>query len=101
MTSQEDRVFVLEIDGRSILAFGAKSLREAQQLTKESWLKEDLGKLASDGVPVWQGSEKMSVRQAMANEMSLFWQTDKAADDSEDLTLAYLIEIDSPSDPAR
>ena len=38
-------VFVLEIDQRPILAFEARSAREAQELTKEEWLRDDLRRL--------------------------------------------------------
>jgi hypothetical protein len=40
------RVFTLEVDGRAILSFEASRTREAQQICKESWLRNDLIKLS-------------------------------------------------------
>lgn len=43
------RVFTLEVDGRPTLSFEASRVREAQEICKESWLRNDLTALRSSG----------------------------------------------------
>lgn len=96
--NRSDRVFTIEIQGRPILSFAAISHSEAQSLCKEEWLRDDLSKCKSDGEALWDGGASITVRMATANEMSLYWQAAKAADDTEDMVLAYLVELDSANE---
>ena len=89
------RVFTLEVDGRPTLAFEASGTRDAQQLCKESWLRGDLTVLRSAGVPLCTAEFKLSVRPATAEEAIIFGQATDLAKPSDDMVLAYLIELDA------
>jgi hypothetical protein len=69
MPAPTDRVFVLDIDRKPILAFIANNMREAMELSKEAWLREDLTDLSSQGVALWDGEAKMTVRGAAPDEV--------------------------------
>jgi hypothetical protein len=90
------RVFALDVDGRPTLAFEARNQLEARELCKEAWLRDDLTSQKSNGVPLCGAKSKLSVRLAEAEEAVLFGQAAKAAaNPSDDLVLAYLVELDS------
>lgn len=98
MAAGFSRVFTLEVDGRPVLAFEAGNTGEAKQLCKESWLKEDLTLLKSNGAALLTPQSNLSVRAATAEETVVFDHVAKLAKPTEDLVLAYLIELDSPED---
>ena len=89
-----DRVFVLEIGGKPILAFVATTLREAMELSRESWLRDDFRVIESGGDPVWDGKAKITVRSAEPDEVSEYkGRTDELAL-ADELGMLYLIELD-------
>jgi hypothetical protein len=88
------RVFTLEVDGRPILAFEAGNTGEAKQLCKEKWLLDDLKDFTSGGVPLCTDQSQLSARAATAEEAIVFGQAAEIAKPSEDLLLAYLVELD-------
>jgi len=88
------RVFTLEIDGRPIFAFEASRLQEARQLCKEPWLRADLTSLTSNGVPLLNADANLSVRLADLTETDFFSQAVAATKQSDDMMLAYLVELD-------
>ena len=87
------RVFVLVIDERPILAFEARNTPEARELCKESWLLDDLGSLKSEGRPIWNGQDKITVRPGTADEVALFHEAD-GTEDAEEILLVYLVALD-------
>jgi hypothetical protein len=89
------RVFTLEVDGRPTLAFEARRTSEAQEICKESWLRGDLIVLSSGGVPLCSDRSKFTVRLATADETVAYEQAATVAKPSDDLVLAYLIELDA------
>jgi hypothetical protein len=92
MTAAFSRVFTLEVDGRPILAFEAKGLKLAREICKESWLRDDLTSLRSNGIPLAAVRSKLSVRPAIAEEITIFEQA--GPEPSDDMVLAYLVELD-------
>jgi hypothetical protein len=70
-TGGSSRVFTLEVDGRPVLAFEASNFREANQLCKERWLRDDLMSLKSAGAPLGTDLSKLSVRSANPEEAIL------------------------------
>lgn len=94
MGGRGNRVHVLEIDGRPILAFHAVSQSEARQLTKEAWLKDDLLELRWDGLRLWNEGSAMSTRMATDEENAAFEAGEKEAAAVDELTLVYLVAID-------
>ena len=96
MTTDFSRVFTLEVGGRPTLAFEARRTREAMELCKESWLREDLSSLKSNGVALWDGNAVLTVRAANDSEAIVYGDAAAAAEPSDDLVLAYLVELDAP-----
>jgi hypothetical protein len=89
------RVFTLEVDGRPTLSFEARRTSEAQEICKESWLRGDLIDLSSGGVPLCSDRSKLTVRLATDEEAAIYEQAAEVAKPSDDLVLAYLIELDA------
>src|SRR4051794_33372332 len=87
-------IFVLEIDQRPILAFEATSAREAQQLSKERWLQDDLKRLRSDGQPLWDGKARLSIGPAAGEHVSDVKEAIAASSDSGELAIIYLVLLD-------
>lgn len=87
------RIFVLLAGDRPVLAFEARNTAEARELCSEPWLLDDLSSLKSEGRPVWNGQDKISVRPASADEVSLFREADGTGD-SEEILLVYLVALD-------
>lgn len=95
MDDRSTRVYVLDIDGRPVIAFPAVSGTDARQLTKEVWLKEDLLELKSDGSPLWSLGCAMSIRLASGEENAAFQTGEKqAAAEADELKLVYLVDVD-------
>jgi len=92
-TTHIARVFVLSVGERPILAFEARKTPEARELCSEPWLLEDLGALKSEGRPIWNGQDKISVRPGTADEVTLFREAD-GTEDAEEILLVYLVALD-------
>jgi hypothetical protein len=94
MNDAFSRVFTLDVDGRPTLAFEASRTREAQEICKEAWLRDDLIVLSSRGVPICADRSKLSVRPATDEEVVIYKQAAELAKPFDDMVLAYLIELD-------
>ena len=94
MNDAFSRVFTLDVDGRPTLAFEASCTREAQEICKGAWLRDDLIVLSSGGVPICSDQSKLSVRPATDDEVVIYEQASEVAKPSDDMVLAYLIELD-------
>lgn len=93
-------VFTIEVDGKPTVAFEAKNLREASELSREDWLRADLSAFRSGGSPLCNSSAKLKVRIASEAEKQVFRSAEYAVQASDDLVLAYLLDLDElgPSD---
>jgi hypothetical protein len=96
-------IFVLEIKGTAILAFDADNLDDARAYAESAGEEQDLTELTSNGQPLWNGSDSISVRPATDAEADLFeearaedWEDEPHAD-AEDF-LAYLVPLDEPDE---
>ena len=89
----DDRVYVIEIGDRAVLCFPAAGFQEAQSLLKEEWLRADLKKLRSGGKALWDGNEKLRVRNADGSEASRFERESKSLPDDIDLPIVYLVDL--------
>jgi hypothetical protein len=91
-----ERVFVLVIDDVPILAFQARAMSEALQLGREVWLMEDLKRLTSDRIPLWDGKAPIRTRSARPDEAARYERGLAETDHSdEELPLVFLVEIDT------
>jgi hypothetical protein len=79
--------------------FEAQSMRKAQELCHEQWLKDDLAEARSDGVPLWDGKAKLRARMALPDETALSAQAKNNGQPSDGLMLVYLAELDSEELP--
>jgi hypothetical protein len=98
MKTAFSRVFTLEVDSRPTLAFEASGTREAQQLCRESWLLNDLSILTSGGVRLLTAKSKLAVRPASPDEATVFALVANRMNPSEDMVLAYLVDLDGQED---
>jgi hypothetical protein len=87
-------VFTLDVDGTPTLTFEVSSPREAGELCKEEWLRTDLSLQTSNGSPLCGSDSKLSVRRPTADEVEVFYQSAETATGSDELLLAYLVELD-------
>ena len=87
------RVFVLEVNGIALLAFEAATMREAMELGRETWLRNELEQLTSNGAAVWDSKVPIKARTASSEEVEIF---KRAARDNnnDDLHIVYLVELD-------
>jgi hypothetical protein len=90
-------VFVLEIDGQPILAFGAATFRQARELGKEDWLQEDLKRMTFGHRPLWEGKSPIGVRRAKPAE-EVYYVDTKTENAAGDLPLVYLVQRDDETD---
>jgi len=71
--------------------------REANELVKEAWFRHDLKRLTSKGVPLWDGTSVMRSRPASEAEAKRYSQfAAEAAEESGDILLAFLVDLDAP-----
>jgi hypothetical protein len=90
-----ERPFTLLVGGRPILLFAASTFKEANELTREEWLRADLLKYQSNGQPLWDGNAKLSVRASAAGEKAALEQGLKETTADDGIALVYLVELDN------
>jgi hypothetical protein len=95
-TTDFSRTFTLCVDGKATLSFSASTMREAQELCKEAWLRSDLCALKCQQQALCMPGSKLTVRPALPEEERIYQQS--ADPVSEDLSLVYLVEIDGAKD---
>jgi len=61
-------VYVVEIKGTSVAAFGAGNNSDTEEVVRDCSFRDDLMVLAGDGLPLWDGVTKIEVRQARPDE---------------------------------
>jgi hypothetical protein len=87
-------IFTIEVDGKPTVAFEARQLREAAELSKEEWLRADLNALSSNGAPLCGIGSKLRARIANEPERLAYREVAKRAHLSDDILFAYLVELD-------
>jgi hypothetical protein len=97
-------VFVIEINGRSILAFNADSQLEAEQHAVSPQIRSDLMVCETEDGPIWNGQDEIVVREALpderANWLSMFANSEPPDTPMEGrFTLhIYIVEIVNEAD---
>ena len=87
-------VFTIEIDRKPTMAFEARSMAEAQGLCREQWLLDDLSAFSSGGLALCVAGAKLAVRRATEREIEVYRQAEQSVPASDDLLLAYLVDLD-------
>lgn len=93
MGSQK-QIFVLEIDGKPILAFEAADVKEAREISRDADLRTDLSALTSAGVPICTAVAVLTARPANSEERASFERAVHLAPASDEPTMAFLIQVD-------
>jgi hypothetical protein len=83
------------VAGRPILSFVASTFNEANELTREEWLRADLLKYRSNGQPLWDGDATLSSRASDAQEKAALEQGLKETRTDDGIALVYLVELDN------
>ena len=87
-------VFVIEIDGRPILAFEAGDLAEAVRVASDADLMTDLMALTSSGRSICSLNSTINVRLALQAELEVFEHAVQVAPACDQPTMTFLIKID-------
>jgi hypothetical protein len=97
-------IFVIEINGRAILAFDADSQLEAEQRAMSPDIRSDLMVYETADGPIWNGQDEIVVRQALPNERAR-WLFGRAHTEPPDTSgeevpnlFIYLVEIVNEAD---
>lgn len=77
-----------------ILAFQAISIGEAREVIKETWLRDDLQRLRSEGSPLWDGKAKLRVGLAMGQQVAEVKAMLREKPKGSDLTIVYLVSLE-------
>jgi hypothetical protein len=92
-------IATVEVDGRPTVAFEARNSREASQLLKEHWFREDLQELRTNGSPLWDGKARLRSRTASEDEIEKYEaMAAEAEDDTGDIVLAFLVPLDNATE---
>jgi hypothetical protein len=97
-------VFVIEINGRSILAFDADSQLEAEHHAMSPEIRSDLMVYETSDGPIWNGQDTIAVREALPDEREhwLFIRANSELPDTPSqgrLTLqVYIVDIVNEAD---
>ncbi len=89
-------IFAIEVDGKPVLAFGAKRYSEAQAICTDEQLRTKLSSLKSGAVPLCGDNTILRVRLAHPKEAARYRQA--TSQSTEDLILVYLVKLDGPAD---
>jgi hypothetical protein len=88
------KIFTIEIGGTPTLTFEAQNVREAHELCREQWLKDDLAEAKSEGVALWDGKAPLRARIALSDESAVFAEAKNSGQPPDGLMLVYLVELD-------
>jgi hypothetical protein len=87
-------IFTIEVDGKPAVAFEARQLREAAELSKEAWFRADLNSVISNGVPLCAVGSKLKARIANEAEREIYRAVAEVTEASDDILFVYLVELD-------
>ncbi len=97
-------MFTLLIGKKPVAVIDAPE-SDARELLEQDEFHEDLGELMSEGKPLWNGREKLTLRPSTEEEVQEFEQGAFDDDDEEDdeellegATVYFLVPIDDDED---
>jgi hypothetical protein len=94
----KQRGFVLETDGRALLAFSAGNIEQARALCAEEWFVEELASYRSQGHPIWDGSAALRIRCASASEaaeIQIALTTELVRKEYEGYVFVFFVPVDA------
>ena len=89
--------FVLDIDGRPLLALSSSSIECARAMCSEAWFIEELASYRSAGRPIWNGEAEMRVRLANTDEatkLEIARMQERARGEHAGHAFAFLVPLD-------
>jgi hypothetical protein len=86
-------IFTLEIGDKPIVSFEAENLRESSELCREQWFQDDVIRLKSNGVSLWDAKAALKTRYASEAEKAAFLEATPEAP-SDEMILVYLVALD-------
>ncbi|QUT05188.1 hypothetical protein KFK14_19655 [Sphingobium phenoxybenzoativorans] len=91
-------VHILEIRGEAIVALGAESQIEAEQIVEEDFFRSDLMSLETEGKPLWNGIDELFLRDPYPEEFAAFQSAVQKAGAEIDDYVLFLVPVTDPSD---
>jgi hypothetical protein len=95
-------IFVIEINGRGILAFNADSQLEAERKAQSPQIRSDLMVYETSDGPIWNGKDEIVLREALSDERAqwLFIRanSEPAMADEHHTLQIYMVEIVNEAD---
>jgi hypothetical protein len=93
---RERSIFALDVAGRAAFAFEAKSLAQAEELTRAPWFARALGKFHANKPQGWDSNIPVRARVATEAEISVYQElADEFADLSARFFIAHLSDLTS------
>jgi hypothetical protein len=90
-------IYVVQINGRAVVAFAAVSYAEARELIKERWFLMELKAQTSGGIRLLDDKAKLSIKAATLTEIEATADVLCSSSQIDGLALAYLIKLDAPA----
>jgi hypothetical protein len=90
----ENKVFILEIDGRPTLAFDAPNADVAQAVSMDDILRSDLGSMTAEGKALCGTLSTLRSRFALPSEVAVFEHARRRSMPSDDPIMVFLIKVD-------
>ena len=87
-------IFTVEINGTPAVALQAERHKDAESLCEQDRFRTDLGRLTSNGTPLWDANAIMKVRLATPAEAVLYRQATQSAEPSDDINVVYMVDLD-------
>ena len=89
----KELIYTILAGEKPIVALEASG-REAGELCKEEWFRNELSELRSKGEALYQKGIRLRARPAVENELVRYQELTGEAEASEDIQFVYLVDID-------
>ena len=86
-------IYTILAGDRPIVALEASG-REAGELCKEEWFRDELSALKSNGEPLYGTGTKLRARPAVEQELVKYDEASKKAQGTDEILFVYLVDID-------
>ena len=86
-------IYTILAGDKPIVALAANG-REAGELCRENWFREELSALKSKGEPLYGTGVRLRARPAVDNELVRYQELSDKAKASDEVLFVYLVDID-------
>jgi hypothetical protein len=91
---EPQRVYALYVDRTAVVLFAARTLSEARQISRETWLLDELRSAKLNGQPLVGVSDKVWVVRANREQERLYESTLHGKPPADDISLVYLVPLE-------